>query len=58
MLYKYNDIKTLHLEVTDKCNAACPMCARNINGGEDNPQLPEVELTAIDVETMFPVDFV
>jgi MoaA/NifB/PqqE/SkfB family radical SAM enzyme len=58
MLYKYNDIKTLHLEVTDKCNAACPMCARNINGGEDNPQLPEVELSATDVETMFPVEFV
>jgi MoaA/NifB/PqqE/SkfB family radical SAM enzyme len=58
MLYKYNDIKTLHLEVTDKCNAACPMCARNINGGEDNPQLPEVELTAVDVETMFPIEFV
>ena len=58
MLYKYNDIKTLHLEVTDKCNAACPMCARNINGGEDNPQLPEVELSIADVETMFPVEFV
>lgn len=58
MLYSYKDIKTLHLEVTDKCNAACPMCARNINGGEDNPQLPNVELTRSDVETMFPVDFV
>lgn len=58
MLYKYNDIKTLHLEVTDKCNAACPMCARNINGGEDNPQLPEVELSIADVETMFPIEFV
>lgn len=58
MLYSYKDIKTLHLEVTDKCNAACPMCARNINGGEDNPQLPDVELTRSDVETMFPVDFV
>lgn len=58
MLYKYNDIKTVHLEVTDKCNAACPMCARNINGGEDNPQLPEVELSLADVKTMFPVEFI
>ena len=58
MLYRYNDIKTVHLEVTDKCNAACPMCARNINGGEDNPQLPDVELSVDDVRTMFPVDFV
>jgi len=58
MLYKYNDIKTVHLEVTDKCNAACPMCARNINGGEDNPQLPEVELSLDDVKTMFPIEFI
>lgn len=57
-MYKYSDIKTLHLEVTDKCNAACPMCARNINGGEDNPQLPEVELTVDDVKAMFPIAFV
>ena len=58
MLYRYTDIKTVHLEVTDKCNAACPMCARNINGGEDNPQLPNVELSLEDVKTMFPVDFI
>ena len=58
MLYRYTDIKTVHLEVTDRCNAACPMCARNINGGEDNPQLPDVELSVDDVMTMFPVDFV
>ena len=57
-MYTYNEIKTLHLEVTDKCNAACPMCARNINGGEDNPQLPNVELSLEDVKTMFPVDFI
>ena len=58
MMYQYKDIKTLHLEVTDKCNAACPMCARNINGGEDNPQLPNVELSRADVEVMFSIDFV
>jgi len=57
-MYTYNEIKTVHLEVTDKCNAACPMCARNINGGEDNPQLPNVELSLEDVKTMFPVDFI
>jgi len=58
MLYKYKDIKTVHLEVTDKCNAACPMCARNINGGEDNPQLPNVELTLDDTKKMFHTDFI
>ncbi len=58
MLYKYKDIKTVHLEVTDKCNAACPMCARNINGGEDNPQLPDVELTLADAKKIFEPEFI
>lgn len=58
MLYKYTDIKTVHLEVTDKCNAACPMCARNINGGEENPQLPNVELTLEDTKRIFEPAFI
>jgi MoaA/NifB/PqqE/SkfB family radical SAM enzyme len=44
MMYDYTDIRTVHLEITEKCNAACPMCARNINGGEDNPWLQNSEL--------------
>lgn len=35
-MYDYKDIKVVHLEVTDKCNASCPMCARNKNGGAVN----------------------
>ena len=58
MLYEYNDIKTVHLEVTDRCNASCPMCARNINGGEDNPQLPDVELTVDDTRVIFSKEFI
>lgn len=58
MLYTYNEIRTVHLEITDKCNAACPMCARNINGGEDNPQLPNTELTLEDVQKIFTPNFI
>jgi len=43
-MYRYSDLKTVHLEITEACNAACPMCARNINGGEDNPHLKDNEL--------------
>ena len=25
-------VKILHFEPTSRCNAACPMCARNVNG--------------------------
>jgi MoaA/NifB/PqqE/SkfB family radical SAM enzyme len=58
MLYRYNEIKTVHLEVTDKCNAACPMCGRNINGGEDNPQLPYTEISLVDAQKIFEPEFI
>jgi MoaA/NifB/PqqE/SkfB family radical SAM enzyme len=57
-MYRYDEIKTVHLEITDRCNAACPMCARNINGGEDNPQLPQTELSIDDIQKIFKPEFV
>jgi len=57
-MYKYNDIKTVHLEITEACNAACPMCARNINGGEDNPHLTGAELTLEDCKVIFSPHFI
>lgn len=57
-MYRYDEIRTVHLEMTDSCNAACPMCARNINGGQDNPQLPNTELSIDDIKKIFPIDFV
>jgi MoaA/NifB/PqqE/SkfB family radical SAM enzyme len=57
-MYRYNEIKTIHLEMTDACNAACPMCARNINGGQDNPQLPGTELSINDVKKIFKPEFI
>ena len=39
-MYKYNEIKVLHLELSSNCQAKCPMCARNYHGGLENPLLP------------------
>ena len=36
-MFKYEQLKTVHLEITNNCQASCPMCNRNINGGLDNP---------------------
>lgn len=58
MLYTYNEIKTVHLEITAACNASCPMCARNINGGEVNPQLPQTELSLAQIKEIFDPRFV
>lgn len=58
MIYNYNEIKAVHLEITDKCNASCPMCSRNKNGGEVNQHLPNAELSLEDIKLMFPIRFV
>jgi MoaA/NifB/PqqE/SkfB family radical SAM enzyme len=57
-MYKYSEIKSLHLEITSKCNARCPMCLRTICGGKNNPVLPLVELSLEEITQCIPVDFV
>ena len=57
-LYRYEDLRIVHLELTHRCNAACPMCARNINGGAVNPDMPLAELSLEDVRQILQPDFV
>ena len=59
-MYNYEDINEVHLEVTQRCNAACPMCDRNENGGPVNQHIrgDEQELTLDDCIDMFPADFI
>jgi MoaA/NifB/PqqE/SkfB family radical SAM enzyme len=57
-MYSYSDIKTLHLEVTQNCQASCPMCDRNQNGGALNPHIDLSELTLDDCKKIFTPDFV
>jgi MoaA/NifB/PqqE/SkfB family radical SAM enzyme len=47
-MYKLEDIRDVHLELTSKCQARCPMCPRRINGGPMNPLF---DLTEIDLAT-------
>jgi len=57
-VYKSNEIKEVHLEITQRCQAACPMCARNQEGGDDNPHLTDAELSLEDCITIFPTTFI
>jgi MoaA/NifB/PqqE/SkfB family radical SAM enzyme len=57
-MYRFQDITTVHLEVTSKCNAKCPMCLRNVSGGKTNPRLPLVEMSLEQVKRFFPASFV
>ena len=34
-----DNVKEIHIEPTSLCNAACPMCARNVNGEGLNPYI-------------------
>jgi len=58
MIYDYDSIRSVHLEITSKCNASCPMCARNKFGGPDNEFLPQSELTLDDIKRIFSEKFV
>ncbi len=57
-LYHYDDIRIVHLELTHRCNAACPMCARNIHGGALNPDMPLSELSLADIRTILLPDLI
>ena len=59
-MYNIEDIRTVHLEVTQRCNASCPMCDRNENGGAVNMHIRDnlQELSLDDCIDMFPADFI
>ena len=57
-MYKYDEIRTIHLEVTQNCQASCPMCDRNMNGKGINPHINLDELTLEDCKKIFLPDFI
>jgi MoaA/NifB/PqqE/SkfB family radical SAM enzyme len=57
-MYKYEDIKTIHLENTQNCQASCPMCDRNMDGKGVNPHIDLSELTLEDCKRIFEPDFI
>ena len=57
-MYNYNEIEAVHLEITQKCQAACPMCDRNENGGVDNRHITNAELSIDDCTSIFQPNFI
>ena len=57
-MYKLEDIRDIHLELTSKCQARCPMCPRRINGGPLNPLMSLDEITLEQFKEWFPTDFI
>tara|TARA_B110000305_G_scaffold233967_1_gene291281 strand:- start:569 stop:1636 length:1068 start_codon:yes stop_codon:yes gene_type:complete len=57
-MYALEDIKTIHLEVTQNCQASCPMCDRNMNGEGINPHINLDELKLEDCKQIFKPSFI
>jgi hypothetical protein len=38
-MFAFKDLHHIQVEITNRCQASCPMCLRNIHGGIENPSL-------------------
>ena len=45
IMFKFNELRQIHLEITNNCQASCPMCNRNINSGLENPLIKSTDWT-------------
>jgi len=55
-MFKFNELKSVHVEITNRCQASCPMCPRNVHGGIENPLLSINEWTLDDFVKIFTTD--
>lgn len=56
-MQKVSDIRTVHIELTDKCQAQCPMCARNFHGGITRPFIRNGDISIDQFKEWFPRQF-
>ena len=57
-MYNIEEIRHVHLEISSRCNAACPQCPRNFNGYPYNDGYAEVDLSLDAVKTILAPEFV
>ena len=56
-MLKLNEIRRVHVELTTRCNARCPMCPRNYRGLDFNSGYPITELRLTDFKKIFQPEF-
>ena len=58
-MFKYSEIKKVHLEISSRCNASCPECLRNLRGGdiEDHGDYIVHDMTLAEAQKIFPLEF-
>jgi MoaA/NifB/PqqE/SkfB family radical SAM enzyme len=52
-VFKFNQLRSVHLEISNRCQASCPMCPRNLHGGLVNPLINETDWTLADFKQIF-----
>lgn len=52
-MYTLNDVRVVHLEPTQLCQALCPMCDRTTLDGMVNPKLTNASLSLQQVQSLF-----
>lgn len=56
-MIEYANIRHVHIELTTRCQAQCPMCSRNIFGREEIPGLPDYDMSLEQFKTVFTDEF-
>jgi hypothetical protein len=44
-MFSFEELKNVQVEITNRCQASCPMCLRNVHGGIYNPLLKSNDCT-------------
>lgn len=58
IMIEYKNIQDVHLEISSRCNAACPDCPRNIRGyGIANEDFDLTTLTLAQIQSIFAPEF-
>ena len=56
-MYSIEEIEHVHLEISSRCNAACPLCPRNFNGYPYNDGYGEHDMTLAQAQQIFQPEF-
>jgi MoaA/NifB/PqqE/SkfB family radical SAM enzyme len=56
-MYSYEQIQQVHLEISSRCNAACPLCPRNLAGHPFNDGYVEHDMSLAEAKQIFQPEF-
>ena len=57
-MYDLKDIKSVQIEITERCNAACPACTRNYFGYSSIPGIYKGNMTLEQFKILLPEEFI